>query len=174
MKKRPYLWQIIGFIFTISLGTVLHFLYEWLENSIWISPFSSVNESTWEHLKLLFWPMFIFAIVQYFFFKNFKNYWCVKLRGIVFGLFLIPIIFYTYNGVIGKSPDWLNIAIFIITVAIVFLYENRLFIANALRCKSPKLSLIILVIIAFCFVVFTFKTPMLKIFKDPLTGGYGK
>ena len=49
--------------------------------------------------------MFLFAVVQSFFFRDRREYWCVKHRGILLGLALIPVIFYTYNGVVGKSPD---------------------------------------------------------------------
>lgn len=112
MKRSIGFWQLIGFAVTSLGGTLLHFLYEWLDEAVWIAPFSGVNESTWEHMKLLFWPMFIYAIVQSFFFRDRENFWCIKLRGILLGLVLIPVIFYTYNGVIGKSPDWFNIAIF--------------------------------------------------------------
>ena len=103
-------------------GTILHFLYDWTGGSILVSPFSGVNESTWEHMKLLFWPLFLFAMVQLLFFKDQENYWCVKLAEILLGLILIPVLFYTYNGVFGKSPDWINIAIFYISAALVFLF----------------------------------------------------
>ena len=69
MKERSIgLWQLMGFAVTSFLGTVLHFLYDWLGEAVWIAPLSGVNESTWEHMKLLFWPMFLFAVVQSFFF----------------------------------------------------------------------------------------------------------
>ncbi|MBQ1963156.1 MAG: hypothetical protein II369_03460 [Clostridia bacterium] len=173
MKKSIGLWQLMGFAVTSFLGTVLHFLYEWLGNAVWIAPFSGVNESTWEHMKLLFWPMLLFAVLQGFFFRDRSDFWCVKLRGILLGISLIPVLFYTYNGVIGKSPDWINIAIFFLTAAIAYLYETRLFFAEALRCRSPKGRIVLLVLIACLFVVFTFFPPKLGIFKDPLTGIYG-
>ena len=111
MKQRSVLWQWAGFAVASFGGTILHFLYDWTGGSILVSPFSGVNESTWEHMKLLFWPLFIYALVQRLFFKDQKNYWCVKLAEILLGLILIPVLFYTYNGVFGKSPDWINIAI---------------------------------------------------------------
>ena len=117
--------------------------------------------------------MLLFAIVQSFFFRDRKDFWWVKLRGILLGIALIPIIFYTYNGVIGRSPDWLNIAIFFIAAAIAYLYENRLFFREKILCASPKIAVAILCLIALLFVVFTFATPELGIFKDPLTGGFG-
>ena len=173
MKKSVGLWQLMGFAVTSFGGTILHFLYDWLGGAAWIAPFSGVNESTWEHMKLLFLPMFAFAIVQSFFFRWRGDFWCVKLRGILLGLALIPIIFYTYNGVIGKSPDWINIAIFFVSAAASYVYETRLFKSEKIRCKSPKSALAALCVIALLFAVFTFATPKLGIFKDPLTGSYG-
>ena len=173
MKRSIGLWQLMGFAVTSLGGTILHFLYEWLGEAVWIAPFSGVNESTWEHMKLLFWPMFLFAIVQSFFFKELKSFWCIKLRGICLGLILIPVIFYTYNGVIGRSPDWINIAIFFVSAAITYIYETKLFNENKTVCRSPKFAVAILSVIALLFVVFTFLTPQIAIFLDPLSNTYG-
>ena len=173
MKKSVGIWQLVGFAVTSLGGTLLHFLFEWLGEAVWVAPFSGVNESTWEHMKLLFWPMFIFAIVQSFFFRERKDFWCIKLKGTLIGLSLIPIIFYTYNGVIGKSPDWINISIFFIAAAIAYICETKqLNNINSTR-KHPKIALLILCIIALLFVLFTFRTPTLNIFKDPITNTYG-
>lgn len=173
MKRSIGLWQLMGFAVTSLGGTILHFLYDWLGKAAWIAPFSGVNESTWEHMKLLFWPMFLYAIVQSFFFKEEKKYWCVKLKGAFFGIILIPVLFYTYNGVIGKSPDWINIIIFFISAAAAYLYETKLFKNEKTNCKFPKLAIGILCAIALLFVIFTFATPQIGIFKDPLGGTYG-
>ena len=173
MKRQIGIWQWIGFGVTAAGGTILHFLYDWLGGAVWIAPFSGVNESTWEHMKLLFWPMFIFAVAQSFLFRDRANFWCVKLRGILFGLVLIPIIFYTYNGAIGKSPDWLNIAIFFISAAATYVYETRLFNSGEVKCKAQKLAFAALCVIGLLFGIFTFRTPELGIFLDPLTGTYG-
>ena len=92
--------------------------------------------------------------------------------GTVSGLILIPVIFYTYNGAFGKSPDWFNIGIFFLSAALVYLYEARLFHARATPCEYPRLSLVCLLLIALLFVVFTFRAPELGIFRDPLSGTY--
>ena len=173
MKRSIGLWQLWGFAVTSLGGTLLHFLYEWLEEAFLIAPFSGVNESTWEHMKLLFWPMFLYAVFQSFFFRERVNFWCIKLRGILLGIILIPVIFYTYNGVIGKSPDWINIAIFFISAAIAYLCETRKFNQESLNCKYPMLATAVLCVIALLFIVFTFRTPEIGIFRDPLTGTYG-
>ena len=173
MKNSIKRWQILGFFITSAIGILLHFLYDWLNEAAWIAPFSSINESTWEHMKLLFWPMLIFAFVQSFFFREKEDFWCVKLRGILLGLGLIPVIFYTCNGVIGQSPDWFNIAIFFISAAIAYIYEARQLGAETLPRKAPKLALAALLCIGVLFIVFTFLTPQIGIFADPLTGNYG-
>ena len=172
MKKSVWIWELVGYTFVSLLGTILHFLYDWLDDAVWIAPFSGVNESTWEHMKLLFWPMFIFAIVESFFFKEYNSFWCVKLRGILMGLGLIPLLFYGYNGIIGKSPDWINILVFFISGAVAFIHETRK-LSRGIECKRPRLALGIICLIGALFILFTFITPELGIFRDPLTGGYG-
>ena len=173
MKRSIGPWQLWGFALTVLGGTLLHFLYEWTNEAIWIAPFSGVNESTWEHMKLLFWPMLLFALFQYFFFREVKDFWCVKLKGILLGLVLIPTLFYTYNGIFGKSPDWINIAIFFISAATAFIVETRLFNSEKKRTSSSNFCLVVIMIIAMTFVIFTYATPEISIFKDPLTGTYG-
>ena len=173
MRKRLFFWELAGFLFTGLAGTLLHFVYDWSGDSLWTAAFSAVNESTWEHTKLLFWPLFLFAMVQRLFFKDQENYWCVKLAEILLGLMLIPVLFYTCNGVFGKSPDWINIAIFYITALLVFLFEWWAFKNDWLQCTHPRLAPAAICLIGMLFVVFTFAPPQIPLFQDPLTGTYG-
>ncbi len=173
MKKDLYVWQLWGFATASLLGTLLHFLYEWTNESAIAALFSGVNESTWEHMKLLYFPLFVFALIQSFFFRDYKSFWCVKLLGTMVGLLLIPVLFYTYNGAIGPSPDWLNIAIFFISAAATFFMETILFKKDSFTCKYPKSAFVLLCLIGLLFVIFTFATPHLLIFKDPLNETYG-
>jgi len=165
--------QFIGYTLVSVIGTLLHFLYDWTDKSFIVSLFSGVNESTWEHMKLLFFAMLLSSVIESLIIKDTRNFWCVKLRGILLGLAMIPLLFYMYNGIIGKSPDYINIAIFFISGAVAFLYETRL-LKKDKECKlSQKTSIIILTLLALLFFVFTYKTPHLNIFKDPLSGEYG-
>ena len=173
MKQRSILWQTAGFALITFGGTILHFLYDWTGGSILVAPFSGVNESTWEHMKLLFWPLFLYALVQWLFFKDQESYWCVKLVEILLGLVLIPVLSYTYNGVFGKSPDWMNIAIFYVTALLVFLFEWWAFKNDLRQCKHPCLAFAAICLIGVLFVVFTLAPPQIPLFQDPLTGTYG-
>lgn len=172
MKQRSILWQSAGFAAATFGGTILHFLYDWTGGSILVSPFSGVNESTWEHMKLLFWPLFLIALIQRRFFRAQENYWCVKLAQILLGLTMIPVLFYTYNGVFGQSPDWINIAIFYLTAALTFLFERWAFQRDR-HSKSPQLAVAAICLIGVLFIVFTFAPPQIPLFRDPLTATYG-
>ena len=168
MKLSTNIWQLIGFAVTCILGVLLHFLYEWTNITI-LSIFSCVNESTWEHMKIAFWPMFLFAIIQSFYYKDKDDFWYIKLKGILLGIILIPIIFYTYNGVIGKSPDWINISIFIICILIAYLYERNKLREQTQYYLSTKYSIILLCIISLLFIIFSFKAPNLSIFIEHIS-----
>ena len=173
MKRTVWLWEFFGFAVVSLFGTLLHFLYDFTGGSLWAAPFSGVNESTFEHMKLLFWPMFVFALVESFFFSDYECFFSVKLRGTLIGLLSIPILFYSYNGIIGKSPDFVNIAIFFVAAAIAFAWESRELNKENAACASSKTSLFLLTLIATAFIIFTFKTPTLELFKDPVSGIYG-
>ena len=173
MKRDLSLWQLSGFALTSLAGTLLHFLYDWTGQSIGNALISAVNESTWEHMKLLYVPLFLFAVVQSFFFLEYKNFWFVKLIGTLFGLIFIPVLFYTYNGAIGPSPDRLNIAIFFIAAAAAFFLEWLLFKAGWPRRCLSRLSLGVLLGIGVLFIVFTFWPPHIPLFQDPLNGSFG-
>jgi len=97
MKRNEWLWSLAGFAFVSLGGTLLHYLYNWTGQSTLVAPFSGINESTWEHMKLLFWPLFVFVLIQTPHFKQYKSFWCVKLLGTVFGICSIPVLFYSYH-----------------------------------------------------------------------------
>ena len=171
--KNVTLWQLSGFAVTALLGTLLHFLYDWTGQNVFAALVSGVNESTWEHMKLLYFPLLLFAIIQQRFFYSCKSFWCIKLVGFLTGLLLIPLLFYTYNGAIGKSPDWLNISFFFISAAAAFLIETHLFNHCSQRCRFSSVCLFAILAIGALFIIFTFMPPKIPLFQDPITGGYG-
>lgn len=173
MKHSIPLWQIAGFLFTGILGTILHFLFDWTDRNLLVSLFSAVNESIWEHMKLIFYPMVLFAWLEYHLWgKEQPAFWCIKLLGIFLALVLIPVTYYTYTGILGVSADWFNITIFYIAAAAAFYWETTLF-QNGI-CPIPgKVAVAILCLIAVIFTTLTFLPPHIPFFEDPITGTYG-
>jgi hypothetical protein len=143
-------------------------------SSLIVAPFSAVNESIWEHMKLLFFPMFVFALVEYKYIgKDYETFWCTILTGILTGLLLIPILFYTYSGVLGVTVDWFNIVIFFIAAGAAYYLETLLFKNQTILCKTPLVAFALLCLIALLFVIFTFVQPKIPLFMDMSTGNYG-
>ena len=173
MKKEYFLWSLAGFAFTSALGTFLHFLYDLSGKKLWASIISGVNESTWEHMKLLFFPMLFFALSEYLFFGSRRDFWQIQLKSILLGQMLIPVLFYTYNGVVGKSPDWVNISIFFIAAFFSYRYQAKHLQKEASDLPSPLLPVAILLVLALLFGIFTFVPPEIGLFRDPISGSYG-
>ena len=174
MKKSASFWSFLGFVFVSVAGTLLHFLYDWLGESAIVGVFSAVNESIWEHMKLLYFPLMFFAVIESRRLAgDYANFWCVKLLSITVGLLMIPMLYYTYTGALGVSADWFNIAIFFIAAALVFWLEARLLRSGHACRLSSTAATAALVGIGALFVLFTFLPPHLPLFRDPLDGTYG-
>ena len=124
-------------------------------------------------MKLIFVPMFLFTVVESFFFRDRMDFWCIKARGTLLALLLIPILFYTLNGAFGKTPDWINVTIFFMSAAIANLYELRQFDRAQNKCSIPAIGVAFFIIMAVLFVVFTFFPPHVGLFQDPTTGTFG-
>ena len=67
------LWQIVETVLIILLGVILHFLYDWAGKNKFVATFSAVNESTWEHLKLAFFPVLLFGVIDFIFVRPYAN-----------------------------------------------------------------------------------------------------
>lgn len=165
---------MLGFVFTGVLGTLLHFLFDWTNGAMAAALISAVNESIWEHTKLLFYPMVIFALLEYKAWgREVPCFWCNKLRGILFGLLLIPVLYYTYTGILGASAGLANIAIFFIAAAAAYYAETKLF-AKQTDCRALAwIPVAVICLLALVYSVLTFYPPMWPLFRDPLTGSYG-
>lgn len=168
-NKKILRFQIFAIIFSIALGTLLHFTYEWSGEKTIVGIFSSVNESTWEHLKLAFYPMLIVLIIGYFYLG--KKYVVAQTIGIIITLIFIVVVFYTYTGVLGTNIDFLNISTFIIGVIIGEIVTYKLFVNNEKIDYELlyNISIGLIIILGLAFVIFTFTPPNINLFRDPLT-----
>ena len=158
---------VIGAVVTIALGIVSHFVYDWTGGNFFVGLFFPVNESTWEHMKLLFFPMFTFAMVAGK--KVEKEYPCINnamFTGILVGLMLIPTIFYTYSGILGFNVDWVNIALYVISVVVSYYVVYRV----AEKCTKGDIRVLRYVMYAFllAFMFFSVYPPKLGLFVSPM------
>lgn len=60
MKRKLQSLEILGALFVIIIGSIFHFVFEWSNQWLPLGAITPVNESVWEHLKLVFWPLVFF------------------------------------------------------------------------------------------------------------------
>ncbi len=167
--------SIIGFWFSVILGSLFHFGYEFFNNNILIGYFMPVNESTFEHLKLISTPILLFSIIEYFLYgKNMDNFFIIKVISILIGSLSVIILFYTYTGIIGKNFLLIDIGLFIISVFFAYYFSCISFKNNILNTNISKtVGIILIFIILITSFIFTTNPPKIPLFKDPLTKSYG-
>ncbi len=168
MNKRKKM-HILGFFFTIILGTLLHFTYEWSGNNNIVAAFSAINESVWEHLKLLFYPVFIFTFAEFFVYgKNKANFFVAKALSLFIGMSSIVTIFYTYTGIFGTNFFIVDILTFVFSVFITYLISYKIMSSNLLRGSLPNIiGFILLIAYLILFIVFTYYPPQVNLFIAP-------
>ena len=167
-------WQIGGFLFTSAMGPLLHFAYGWSGENPVVGAFSAVNESTWEHMKLLFVPLLLTALAAALFGGRCRGCWTAKLAGALAGLLLIPLLYYGYTGALGLHVVWVDMAIFYVAAGAAFLLEGH--IARHLPGRGglrQAVAAVLFAALAVLFVWWTYAPPHLPLFMDPVTGQYG-
>jgi len=83
----------------------------------------AVNESTWEHLKLVFWPIVLFAVVEWFAYgRNTPGFWPAKALSVLIAMATIVVLFYTYTGILGYNLMAVDIATFVIGTILAYCF----------------------------------------------------
>lgn len=173
MNKKTLTWQIFGAIFTILVGSLLHFIFEWSQSFKPVALIGAVNESTWEHLKIGFWPAFIFAVIEYFSYGRKLNNFCLaKMVNLYIIPILIIILFYGYTAII-EDNFIMDISIFIISIIIAYWLGYKILKSEKDFSKYKAISIVLIIIIILAFSLLTYYPPKNFLFKDPVSGGYG-
>lgn len=160
-------FMVLGIIFVSVLGTLFHFVYEWSGENAFVGLFVPINESIWEHTKLIFFPMLIYSL--YLNKKVGREYPCISsamIMGSILGTVLIIVLYYTYSGIIGYNIAFADISIFYISVIAVFYIAYK----ATISCKAEnfKTFLEILQIVAIAlFIILTLFPPDIPLFIDP-------
>ena len=163
MTKKSY---VIHYIFAAILGVLFHFVYEWSGNNGFVGLFSPVNESTWEHLKLLFFPMLLLTIYDLVIPKySPEQFLPARTKGIIYGMAFIVIAFYSLSGIIGKSIMAVDILIYFVGLYIVFRAEAKQ--KEQFSLLTEGMAWVLLFVITLAFFLLTYNPPNLGIFANP-------
>lgn len=165
--------RIIAAIGTIILAFIFHFTYDLVPNFI-TSIFFPVNESIWEHMKLLYTSILVYGIIDYFFAKKFD----LKYNNFIFNLFFISfssiliylIMFLPIYYSIGENM-FISIGLMIIVFIIVYVMSYYVLTMN--NRKRDCLWLIPIIFLYFVFAYFTYYPPKIHLFFDTKNEIYG-
>ncbi len=173
LRKKILLFHVFGAIFTIFLGSLLHFIYELSGFLKPVAIIGAVNESTWEHLKIAFWPAFIFAIIEYIVYgKNQKNFYFAKIKEFYIIPLLIIVFFYGYT-VFTEHNLFLDILIFVLAIIIGYVASYKILVWQKNFSKYRILSIGFIIIIVIAFSLFSYFPLENFLFLDPVTNSYG-
>ena len=155
-----------GLVFTLAVlgGAALHFLYD-----VWPNPLTAVlapiNESVWEHLKLLYAPFLVCGFVLNRKAADTQAAWSGTLAALLAMPAFLLGVYYTLESGFSFTAGWLNITLYVLTLALGFRLSAKL-------CRTGQLSWLcgVLVIAAGLYgaalILFTMAPPALPIFLD--------
>jgi hypothetical protein len=177
MKKRLFIWEASGILFIAVFGTFLHFAFELSNFFKPVAIFAAVNESTWEHLKMVFWPGLIFSLLEYNFLKGWvANFWIAKLSSLLIMPLVIALGWYGVVAIFGENIFATNIALFIAAIILGQWVSYQIMISNRLSAIDQRAAIIGVMLLTFAFGLFTFFPPKIFLFEhiDLMnTGEYG-
>lgn len=165
--------KIIGIFIIFLLCFPLHFLYEIMPNSLF-SIFLPVNESIWEHMKIIYTSYLLYGIIDYFWLKknnSFNNFLLQLFIVPLIGFVLYLIIFIPIYNIIGENMIFsILLLFFIIVVEQLISY----YILNKENFKYQNvIGIIGIVFIYILFGYLTYKPIENYIFFDKQDSKYG-
>ena len=158
--------KIIYVIFLFLLAFIWHFVYQLFPNFI-TSLFFPVNESIWEHLKIIYGTFVFGSIFEKYLLKRFNikyhNFNIEIFIKAFFGVILYLIIYLPLYFIIGE-----NIVVSIFLLLVIYIIME---IIGTKILKSPELNINVLPILTiilgyFLFFILTYYPPHCFLFFD--------
>ncbi len=166
----------LGIIAIFILASLLHFVYDWSGNNKLLGLFFPVNESVWEHLKLLILPIILWWIVIYRIdgqkLAINKRRWITGcLVSLLSSMLFMLSFFYVYTQAFGIE----SLALDILDTLLSIIFGQLLGLHFYKHSKGVPswLGKILILSVIVVFAVFTFFTPEIPLFYDSLSKKYG-
>ena len=166
--------KIIAIIGIFVLAFLFHFIYEWIPNTL-TSIFFPVNESIWEHMKLIFTSVAMYGIIDYIILIKSK----IKYNNFFTSLFvssitIVPIFLSLYLPLYYKIGPKMYLNIIIMFVSIVISQIISYYILKSKNINKLNIISIILIILSYItFSYLTYNPIKCELFFDPMDEKYG-
>ncbi len=177
-NKNVLLWEVGGFLFIGLVGAALHFTYELSDfSSNVVAYFSAVNESTWEHLKMVYFPGLVFALIEYTYVRGqVNNYLVAKTASLFVMPFVITAGWYAYAPAVGRSIFQVDLLLFYVATLIGQVVSYKLLTRAPLAPRYHQYAIGVFVTLFVAFSTLTFYAPRIFLFEHldlKNTGLYG-
>ncbi|MGM0584918.1 MAG: DUF6512 family protein, partial [Pseudomonadota bacterium] len=172
--RRLLRWEAGGALFTVLAGSALHFAFEWSGGWRPVALVAAVNESTWEHLKLAFWPALLWTGLEAARLPRLRRaLWPAKGLALLFAAGLIVAVFESYTAILKDNVLVLDIGTFVLSVIAGHALSAWLLIGDAPRGWLAAAGRVLLVAQVVAYATFTFLPPDHPLFTDPRDGRRG-
>ena len=171
--KKIYL-NIIGVFVIFILGFLVHSFYSWFPCTLSVV-FFPINESIFEHTKMIFTSYMIWIVIKFFILKNNNfienNYIFKELITAFIGIFIFLLV---YIPVHNNSVESLMITLLIYFITIAFSQLINYYISFKKDYKYLKIISIVVIIITYLIsTYFAYKPPINSFFIDSTNNSYG-
>ena len=166
--------KIIGVFIIFGLSFLSHFLYEWIPNSFF-SIFFPVNESIWEHMKLIVTPVLLFSLFEYSIYRkkniSFNNFILSYAISMVLAIIVYLLIYLPINYIFGHS---VIVAIGLLFIIFIIIEIISYYIMNYKEIRySNIIGFSIIIILYIIFGYLTYNPIKIDLFYDTQKKVYG-
>lgn len=165
--------KIINIILFFALSFLWHFMYDWFPNFL-TSIFFPVNESIWEHMKIIFGVIVFGSLISLILMNKFhikhNNIYVEIITKAVLGVLFYLIIFIPLYKWLGENM-FISISLMLITYIYVEIIGYKI-----LKLNEMNINILPIILIFLCYILFfllTYYPPHNFIFFDEIKLIYG-
>lgn len=166
--------KIISIIGIFILCFPLHFIYRWIPTGF-VAIFAPVNESIWEHMKLIFTATILWSIVDYIIMSKCR----IKFNNFFTQIFLsaflsIPIYLAIFLPIYHKIDENMVVSISVMAIVIIITQILSYYILKSQEIKLLNyLSILLIIVIYIVFGYLSYHPPHTHLFFDTKAEKYG-
>lgn len=166
-RIKPETYTLLGILVLFAVGSLFHFLYSLTGECFIIGLFVPINESIFEHTKMVVLPVFIWWFIFYLFRKKdlFVNAWFTSaLIAMISAIIAIPMLFYFYSQAFGIESLIIDILILLASLAIGQILGLHYYRHG--KGIEYHFAIVLMIVIIILFAFFTINPPAFPIFNS--------
>lgn len=152
MNKKIVIRFVVFYLLTVILGTLSHFALTTFNIPQFFKTIFPINESTFEHLKLFFFPFMLITIIEGFLFDEKLSYFIAKRGFIISFIMLFEILYISLFTKLFGSNTFINVSSYYILILVSFIISSKLKEENVIIKIGGYINIVLWLL---AFIVFT-------------------